>query len=1338
MPKLKKRIAYQGLDKYNVYKEDTDNSIFNIQNVPNIFPLGKSYFLILGSLSLKQESDILVEIIDAGGNTVYYEIPRYLEATGRAISVWVFSRMTPGPATITILGQLENVPKEWKGKYNVKRTLTVVINPLISNSEPIRFETPPVVSSSTADRAHLYMPESVTYLQTYTNALYNAYGEYIPAENKYKVHLYTLAVPPTTPPIAANGLFTLGNLTVGGATLTSSYSASYELIAPDVFYVDPPPFVLASIDVANRYLITYGSDTNRRIPHYIYNFDDNTGWAMHYQSTDTGSLTVFTSSFAKINIDNLQTFSGKIDSVKVFKKSLSDVNYSLMGEFPATPLELFISRSNSIDNLIGKFDTQIWLAQNWTSSSITGGATVDATYVQKTDINLYESMFMSQSTSNPESFKVYPKNTNIQLNANSEYSVYMNIAGQLDSTTGTNAEMNVYISGSAVRHTILDDHLGKKIAKISATRQFTNFGQQIFNFVSDELGTGALVFEIVSGKWNVSDISLKHASDEGFNPDNLIIYVPLNNIKRNEIANFKVEFLNSKKESSYDIIETVVPTFLKNNPVYIDLEDNIITGSIHIGRDASSGIELAGKDAPRIKSIEYPGFTDAISTAVGGFLAYSGSPEELSDSVFDGYSGVGFELHTGEVAGPNPTGGSLAFRYDPTNGSYLIITASLYALPGSNVATGSGGGGGTGSAGLWTASVDGTYIDRLSDVKISGSLYLSRSLYDADGSSGSDGAILSSDPNGLAKWTDHVKAPSFLGIAVSNEYTPITSSATYVAMYMPHDFTLEDIKASLSVSGSADLTLDVLKNGASLLSGNYITISGSVYTGSLEDINTALLANDRIDVQVITDGSGSSGLKVYLVGSSSLSLVYTASYAISASYAGSASWIESSSYAATASYLAGATSGLWTASLDGTKISRYSDVEITGSETIIGSLIVDDVGGGTTIHSDVIYISGSSDIQIGKIDSAWIRVLQSSGVINLSGSISVNNSLLDIAGPTHIGSLLTNIHQLTGSLYITGSQQISGSLTVKNSVDINGNLTSSNTNLFGEIHVLKNTYLGDNTTDKVEVTGSFNAYDMTGSLFGTSSWAESASNAISASYAPSAGAGLWTASLDGTYISRLGNVWVTGSLDVTGPFTSSGDNTLGGLRVVKNTYLGDGITDRTEVTGTLNVSDGITGSLDGTASYAAISAYAAGAGSSSQAVSSSYSLSSSYAVSASWAPGTGGSSGFGGYASQSFSNSPTWSFAHNLTTTYPVFEIYDNSQNVIIPSEIIVVNANNSLIQFPTSQSGYAVASVGGNTLSASYAESSSYALSASWAPGGSTPGGSGVGDKIFLWQNFN
>ena len=41
------------------------------------------------------------------------------------------------------------------------------------------------------------------------------------------------------------------------------------------------------------------------------------------------------------------------------------------------------------------------------------------------------------------------------------------------------------------------------------------------------------------------------------------------------------------------------------------------------------------------------------------------------------------------------------------------------------------------------------------------------------------------------------------------------------------------------------------------------------------------------------------------------------------------------------------------------------------------------------------------------------------------------------------------------------------------------------------------------------------------------------------------------------------------------------------------------------------------------------------------------------------------------------------------------------------------------------------------NTVSASYALSSSYALSASYAPGGS-PAGSGVGDKIFLWQNFS
>ena len=76
----------------------------------------------------------------------------------------------------------------------------------------------------------------------------------------------------------------------------------------------------------------------------------------------------------------------------------------------------------------------------------------------------------------------------------------------------------------------------------------------------------------------------------------------------------------------------------------------------------------------------------------------------------------------------------------------------------------------------------------------------------------------------------------------------------------------------------------------------------------------------------------------------------------------------------------------------------------------------------------------------------------------------------------------------------------------------------------------------------------------------------------------------------------------------------------------------------------------------------------------------------------------------------------TWSFVHNLNTQYPVFTIYNSSSEVIIPQRIVATDLTSSLIYFPTAISGYAVASVGGYSGTASIATSSSYAVSASIA----------------------
>jgi len=73
----------------------------------------------------------------------------------------------------------------------------------------------------------------------------------------------------------------------------------------------------------------------------------------------------------------------------------------------------------------------------------------------------------------------------------------------------------------------------------------------------------------------------------------------------------------------------------------------------------------------------------------------------------------------------------------------------------------------------------------------------------------------------------------------------------------------------------------------------------------------------------------------------------------------------------------------------------------------------------------------------------------------------------------------------------------------------------------------------------------------------------------------------------------------------------------------------------------------------------------------------------------------------------------TWSFAHNLNSKYPNFEVYDNNDYVIIPANIKAIDNNNAELYFASAQAGRAIANFSGiegapNATSASYAASGS------------------------------
>jgi hypothetical protein len=89
----------------------------------------------------------------------------------------------------------------------------------------------------------------------------------------------------------------------------------------------------------------------------------------------------------------------------------------------------------------------------------------------------------------------------------------------------------------------------------------------------------------------------------------------------------------------------------------------------------------------------------------------------------------------------------------------------------------------------------------------------------------------------------------------------------------------------------------------------------------------------------------------------------------------------------------------------------------------------------------------------------------------------------------------------------------------------------------------------------------------------------------------------------------------------------------------------------------------------------------------------------------------------GSNVTQSFNNTDTWTFNHNLGTRVPIITVFDASYNQIIPQNIVLTNTASATITFPTAESGFAVASLGGATgtvLSSSYALFSTYADTAS------------------------
>ena len=84
----------------------------------------------------------------------------------------------------------------------------------------------------------------------------------------------------------------------------------------------------------------------------------------------------------------------------------------------------------------------------------------------------------------------------------------------------------------------------------------------------------------------------------------------------------------------------------------------------------------------------------------------------------------------------------------------------------------------------------------------------------------------------------------------------------------------------------------------------------------------------------------------------------------------------------------------------------------------------------------------------------------------------------------------------------------------------------------------------------------------------------------------------------------------------------------------------------------------------------------------------------------------------------SFVSATSYTFNHNLGVRTPIIQVFDTNYNQVIPQSIELISTSSATITFPTNESGFAVASVGGvtgNAVSSSYSLFSTYAATASY-----------------------
>lgn len=690
---IKKRLR-QYLEDIAVFKIDTNENsiIFNIKDFPEILTAGKNSFKILGNSLLKKNSEVLIEILDANGNPIYFEVNDFIDRLKqRIISIFIYPDTPIGKAKITILGTLDSdsIPENWKNKPNVKWVKIIDVDSLQQNNSEIIFNEFPEITISEqfkAAKTSIYSPQliisaskldfensTIKYYNYIDSSWAKNYGVYknlfsetfsSVAKNKQSVQQnFNLnenretkfnAISNTN--IISDNEYYISNKsgpTIVLQTQVSGSGFSSKMIGGE-FIVSSPVNSKPACQFVNSYksiisdvlnkttlrlespFFISSSTSQQTNTFFITEFGPNDDYVINYTNTAEYSSSQAYTTFATIKFNNFSPISGNVYRIKTFVKSkASSSDYEQIGNTIINSSNFLIDTQSADFNLsIGNFTSQQIIDSYWEVSSIsTGSGTLS-----------FDETYLSNSIKIERSFddeniilKVNPI-LNQEYFENNEYQIKFNCFGIKNYLE---AKIKVYMSGSAFYDSD-ENNLGYLIGTILFNEKKQTFQDLTFLFTAQKTSTATPVFLIEAGSWFISNVRISAQSYPGFTPNHFLLNVPINSLWDNNILDFKFEFFDYTERISNQIIYVENFSFSKGSPFYIQGDYNLLTGSQYIGNELNKGILLSGNQGSSFSSINYRGFTSASEgKGPAGFLIWSGS---VLSTESDSYSGIGSEF----------------------------------------------------------------------------------------------------------------------------------------------------------------------------------------------------------------------------------------------------------------------------------------------------------------------------------------------------------------------------------------------------------------------------------------------------------------------------------------------------------------------------------------------------------------------------------------------------------------------------------------------------------------------------------------------------------------------